>query len=209
MILGWLYAAALIVAALVAMPRSPLWPMLCAWAAMAVLVVGYRPADAGKWITHVWAPAEAASLAISACCLILMLTRETRHPAPAQRFHLRFALLMLPISTVAIIWYFDRHDTWYWTFVAARSRFWQAMMLAWVILWANTWKGKRLSTDSHLCVLASIINGVAGSFGAWTAPNDRLAVQAVFRACLCLSLAWWTIRTVAGREARGSVSAIR
>lgn len=148
-------------------------------------------------------PAEIASLCCSAVCLVWMLLRETRHSDPVSRFWLRVGVALLPLSAVATIWLFDRHDTWYWTFVSGRSRFWQAMLLAYFIAWANTWQGRRFTRDGMLCLRVSVVNGLVGSFG----PSQ--AKQAAFRVLMILILAWWVARRGVDRDVPASAEAPR
>lgn len=201
-LLGYAYLTALAVAAILGVyRRSLLWPMFAAWFGSAALVTFGTPWEAaarGAWLTDVWMPSECTALLVTAICLTVMIARETCHPDPIRRFTLRFSLFAIPVAVAAIIYTLDPHDTIFWTFVAIRSRFWQGMLLAWVILWLNTWDGKRLGSRGVLCLHVSFLNGIAGSFGPST------VVQVCFLGGMIGALVVWAMRPEGGLIAQRS-----
>lgn len=176
-------------------PCLPVRLSLLLWTLSAALFLLFRhPLHDATWLPSVWMPVEIVSVLVSAYCLYWMIARETEDEDELSRFTLRFSLFTIPISVAAMIWAFDPHNSWYWIAVAARSRFWQGMLLAWVIVWANQSGGRRMSADGVLCLHVSIINGVIGSFNPPYSPY----LPITFRLIMTAALLWRTTRPSLG-----------
>jgi hypothetical protein len=206
-LLGFAYLATLSVATIVAgARRSLLWPMLAVWtgtAAAVTFLTPWEPMARRSWLISSWMPAEAFSLVVTCATFLAIIARETRHPDAIRRANLRMALFCIPVAFAGIIYTLDPHDTKFGVFLAIRSRFWQAAFLAFVILWGNTWDGKRLSRDGLLCLYVAILNGIAGSF------RNPAIVQPCFLAGMTLALGWWAVWPASRRISQRELEARR
>ncbi len=203
---GLAYLAALSLAAGVSL-RRPSWPMrlmLAAWAASELLMVTRDPARDAIWLPTVWMPVEAFSLAASALCFTWMIARETRHREALNRLLLRWGVGLMAVALAGIPWVYGSHyTTLYWRFLTARSHFWQAWGIAYLIAWANTWRGRRFTADGLLCFGAAAIHGVASSLSPLVA--DAALKTACYRLTMTALLAWWITRGAEWRSPQREV----